>query len=166
MTTGRPDDPAGTVSRGRRPATVLLVEDSAADAELARLALAGVPALGSLQLARTGEEALRFLRRVGEHRDAPRPDLVLLDLNLPGVDGREVLVAIRADPALRALPVVVLTSSADPADVEAGYRAGANSYVTKPFGLDEYLSTLHALAQYWLTIATLPVEPAALSSGR
>lgn len=139
-------------------ATILLVEDSAADAHLVRVALVDLPGLGGLHVARTGEEGLRFLQREGEHRDARIPDLVLLDLNLPGLDGRGVLARIRGDRDLHNIPVVVLTSSADPGDVRGAYEAGANCFVTKPLDLDEYLSTMRAVVQFWMAIGTRPAE--------
>lgn len=151
--TARPD---ARVNGTSRRLVILLVEDNAADADLTREALADSDRLASLHVARDGADAIAFLRRQGQHADAPSPDLILLDLNLPGLDGRAVLTAIRGDPALREIPVVMLTSSSAPQDVSDAYRLGANCYVTKPLDLARYLSTIRAIEQYWSEVATLP----------
>ncbi len=106
-----------------------------------------------------GEEALDYLYRRGRYADptsAPRPGLVLLDLNLPGTDGRQVLAQIKSDAQLRTIPVVVLTTSADERDIEGCYRAGANSYVQKPVSLDAFLRSVQVLKSYWIEVAILP----------
>lgn len=141
--------------QGRR-SVILLVEDNPADAELTREALAESRRDNLLCVVRTGEDAVAFLRREGHHVTALRPDLVLLDLNLPGLDGCGVLAEIRRDAELRSTPVVVLSSSAAPDDVVAAYRLGANCFVTKPLDLERYLATVRAIEQYWLAVATLP----------
>jgi chemotaxis family two-component system response regulator Rcp1 len=137
-------------------AVILLVDDNPADVELVREALAGSALLRRLQVVRTGEEALASMRGADDGDGARRPALVLLDLNLPGIDGLGVLTEIRRDPALAHTPVVVLTSSSAPHDVADAYRAGANCFVTKPLGLEQFLSTIRALGDFWLAVARLP----------
>lgn len=152
----RPTETGIVAPAAQGAATILLVEDGAADAHLVCIALAGLPGVGWLHVARTGEEALRFLSGGGAPRRTPPPDLVLLDLNLPGIDGWVVLARIRADRRLLDLPVIVLTSSANPIEAHRAYEAGANGYVTKPLDLEAYLSTLRSLVQYWLAILRRP----------
>jgi len=140
------------------PRRLLIVEDSEADIELLREALAEADPEVVIDIARHGEEALSFLRREPPFADAPRPDLVLLDLNLPRVSGFEVLEALRADhdPQLRRMPVVVFTTSGNRADVERSYDLHASGFITKPTGFDEYLETVRALRDFWLRVAQLP----------
>ncbi|MGZ8375808.1 MAG: response regulator [Gemmatirosa sp.] len=145
-----------TPGSGGRRGVVLLVEDSAADADLTREALAGSPLIVELHVVTDGREALAFLRRAGPHAQAPVPDLVMLDLNMPGMDGRTLLAELKQDPALRHIPVVILSSSAAPGDVAAAYGLSANCYVTKPVGLDSYLSTVRSIEQFWLGVSTPP----------
>ncbi len=135
---------------------ILLVEDNPADVRLVREALAegGVPA--RLHWMPSGETALGFLRREGDRAASPRPDLVLLDLNGPGLHGLEVLAAIKRDPDLLSIPVVVLTSSAARADVLAAYAAHANSYVVKPDDYEQFLALVASLCSYWLTAVMPP----------
>jgi CheY-like chemotaxis protein len=137
---------------------VLLVEDSPADVELTCLAL-NDESPGTVFVARDGVDALAFLRHEGAHADAPTPDLVLLDLNLPRLDGRGVLAGMRQHQALKRIPVVVLTSSAAPEDVDGAYEAGCSCFVRKPVDLDAYLATVRAIRHFWLTVAT-PWPPA------
>lgn len=138
---------------------ILLVEDNEADADLTREAFVGGMFHSELHVVRDGRSALAFLRQEGAYAGAPPADLVLLDLNLPGMDGRMVLDAVKSDPRLRHVPVIVLSSSAAPADIHAAYGAGANCYVTKPVGLREFLSTVRAVERFWIGIATLPPHP-------
>lgn len=138
------------------PVTVLLVEDSPADIELTRSALADSKLLNTIEVVTDGAEALRYLRREGPYADKPRPHLVLLDLNLPKVDGREVLRQIREDPSLRALPVVVLTTSSQDEDILRSYELAANCYVTKPIGLDAFTTIVQQIGEFWLTVVRLP----------
>ena len=147
---------SGARREGARRSVVLLVEDNAADEDLAREALDDAAHAGGLHVVRDGVEAMAFLRREGPYADAPSPDLVLLDLNLPRLDGRGVLAAMRGDAALRRIPVVVLTSSSAPDDADAAYDAGANCYVTKPVELTAYLAAVRAIERFWLGVATLP----------
>jgi chemotaxis family two-component system response regulator Rcp1 len=137
-------------------ARILLVEDNDADVRLTREALREGGEGVTLFSAVDGEQALAFLRREGAHGGMPRPDLVLLDLNLPRRNGLEVLAEVRADPALASLPVIVLTTSAADADVTACYAAGANCYVVKPLDLDAFMALIAAIRSFWLGHARLP----------
>jgi chemotaxis family two-component system response regulator Rcp1 len=139
-----------------QPIEILLVEDNAGDVDLMMMALRDVKAKNNISVAVDGQEAMAFLRREGIHANAPRPDLVLLDLNLPKMDGREVLAAIKADPLLREIPVVVLTSSSAQRDIVESYKLQANSYVTKPGDLEPFLSVVKAIEQFWLEVVKLP----------
>ena len=139
---------------------ILLVEDNPADARLVREALTEGGVSAALHWVSSGEDALSFLRPV-DNRPAPgRPDLVLLDLNLPGLNGHEVLAEIKRDPALLRIPVVVLTSSANPSDVMAAYGAHANAYLIKPEDYDEFLSLVGSIRNHWLTSVLLPSQVA------
>ena len=135
---------------------VLLVEDSAAEARLAREALIEATFPVHLHVASDGEQAMEFLRRQGPYREAPRPQLVLLDLNLPRKDGREVLRDIKADDDLRRIPVVVLTTSQAPSDILHAYELYANCYIQKPLELDGFIETVKSIHRYWLQMAELP----------
>ena len=138
------------------PAQILLVEDSPTDIELTTEALAEGRVANQLHIVRNGEDALRFLRHEDEFDGTPTPDIVLLDWNLPRMDGGEVLSAIRADPALTHIPVVVLTTSSSDEDVLRSYRLHANSYVRKPLDLDQFIAAVRAIEGYWLSIVKLP----------
>ena len=139
-----------------KPHEILLIDDNPADAELIRICLVSGPNVVNLHVTEDGGEALRFLQREGEHANAPRPDLVLLDLSLPRIDGRKILQMIRNTADLRRLPVVVFTSSENPVDVAASYDLGASCFVTKPITLNELERVVHAITDFWLTVATLP----------
>lgn len=139
-----------------RALCILLVEDSPADIRLTEEALRDSPIVDTLHVARDGEEAMDFLRRRGSHSDAPRPDLVLLDLNLPRKDGREVLEELKSDSELRRIPIVVLTTSATEADILRSYDLHVNSYVTKPVGLDEFANVVHSIQGFWGGVVQLP----------
>lgn len=141
------------------PIELLLVEDSPGDADLAREALEQTKVRNNLHLVRDGEEAMAFLRRTGPYRDAPRPGLILLDLNLPRKDGREVLAEIKADPELMRIPVVILTISEDEEDVLRSYNLHANCYITKPIDLAQFLKVIRSIEDFWLTIVRLPDGP-------
>ncbi|HEV3001656.1 MAG TPA: response regulator [Solirubrobacteraceae bacterium] len=130
--------------------TILLVEDSAADAMLIREALLEAGIEATVELATDGDQALARLRR------GPAPDLMLLDLNLPRKDGRAVLSEMNCDETMRGIPVIVLTTSSAPHDVEFAYRHCANSYVRKPIGLDNLVETAQSIREFWLRTATLP----------
>jgi len=139
-----------------RTAEILLVEDNPADVSLTRGALQTGPVPAHLSVARDGVEALAFLRHEGTYADSPRPDIILLDLNLPQKSGAEVLKEIKADEELRCIPVVVLTTSGAEEDVRASYDRSANCYVTKPVTLDEYATVIRAIETFWLLVAQLP----------
>ena len=141
---------------GAEPIEILLVEDNPADARLTKEALKGSTVSNNLVVLGDGEQALAFLRREGEHADARRPDLILLDLNLPRKDGREVLAKVKADPDLRRIPVVVLTTSAGEEDVLRAYNLQAACYITKPVDLDQFTNVVRAIEDFWMTIVKLP----------
>ena len=139
-----------------RPAKILLVEDSPTDALLAQEALRGANISNNIHLVEDGEEALAFLHGEGPYAHAPRPDLILLDLNLPKKGGQEVLTEIKTDPALRDIPVVVLTTSQDAGDVSKAYDLHANCYITKPVDFLQFTEVVQAIAHFWFAVVTLP----------
>jgi CheY-like chemotaxis protein len=142
-----------------QPIEVLLVEDNPGDVRLTREALRDGKVHNNLSVAPDGVEALAFLRREGKYADAPRPDVILLDLNLPKKDGREVLEEVKADPSLRNIPVVILTSSDAERDIAQAYALHANCYVTKPVDLDQFIHVVKSIEDFWFTIVKLPPEP-------
>jgi CheY-like chemotaxis protein len=135
---------------------ILLVEDNAGDHRLTQEALREGKVYNNLHWAKDGVEALDFLHRRGKHAKAPRPDLILLDLNLPRKDGREVLSEIKSDDELKTIPVVILTTSQAEEDVVKSYHLHANCYVTKPVDLEKFIVVVQSIDRFWLTIATLP----------
>lgn len=139
-----------------RPIQILLVEDSPSDAAMTIEAIHEGPIVNQVYVATDGEIAMAFLRREGCYADAFRPDLILLDLNLPRMDGREVLREVKGDPDLRAIPVVILTTSAAEADILKSYELHANAYVTKPVGLESFLAAVRGIEDFWLALAHLP----------
>lgn len=139
-----------------RPIEILLVEDNPGDVRLTQEALGEAKVRNNLAVARDGVEALAYLRCEPPFQDAARPDMVLLDLNLPRKDGREVLAEIKADPELRRLPVVVLTTSSAEKDVLESYNLYANCYITKPVDLDQFVGIVSSIEDFWLTIVKLP----------
>jgi len=139
-----------------RPFEVLLVEDNPGDVLLTTEALEEAKLHINMSVVSDGVEALAFLYRRGPYAEAPRPDLMLLDLNMPRMDGREVLAEIKADPDLRGIPVVVLTTSRAEQDIVRTYNLHANAYVTKPVDLEQFIAIVHAINQFWFTIVTLP----------
>lgn len=141
-----------------RPAVVLLVEDNPDDVELTRLGFARAKLDVNLLHVENGEECMRMLRKEGEYADAPTPDLVLLDLNLPVMDGREVLAEIVRDEALRVLPVVVLSTSSDARDVQHVYKLRCSSYITKPVDFADFQGVVDQLKSYWFGLVVLPSE--------
>jgi two-component system, chemotaxis family, response regulator Rcp1 len=141
-----------------RPVEILLVEDNPGDVRLTREALREGKVRNNLAVAVDGVEAIAYLRKAGEYVNAVRPDLILLDLNLPRKDGREVLEEIKADPALRHIPVVVLTSSQAEEDIVRAYDLHANCYVTKPVDLDQFIRVVESIEDFWFTIVKLPPE--------
>lgn len=138
------------------PIEILLVEDNLGDVRLTKEALKEGKVYNNLHWAKDGVEALEFLRREGPHKDAPRPDIILLDLNLPKKDGREVLSIIKNDQQLKHIPVVVLTTSKAEEDVLRSYELHANCYVTKPVDLDKFIVVVQSIDRFWLTVVTLP----------
>jgi len=137
---------------------LLLVEDNPGDVRLTREALKDGKIINKLHVAEDGVEALAYLRREGKYHNAVRPELILLDLNLPKKDGREVLAEIKADMALKSIPVVVLTSSAAEQDIVKSYNLHANCYVTKPVDLDQFINVVKSIEHFWLSVVKLPPE--------
>ncbi len=137
------------------PVQILLVEDSSDDVLLTRKALEGARIANVMQVASDGEEAMRRLR-APDDADNPRPDIVLLDLNLPRKNGREVLEEIKADPELRRIPVVILTTSAEERDVLRAYDAHVNAYVTKPLRMEDFIEAVRSIENFWLALVKLP----------
>jgi len=137
---------------------VLLVEDSPGDVRLTREAFKDAKMYLNLHVASDGTEAMAFLNHEGEHANAPRPDLILLDLNLPKKDGREVLKEIKGSQTLKSIPVVILTTSASDADILRSYRLHANCYITKPVGLEGFLEVVKSIDNFWLSVVKLPRE--------
>jgi chemotaxis family two-component system response regulator Rcp1 len=140
------------------PAQILLVEDSPGDVRLTREALRDAKICNELHVVRDGESALAFLRGEGDYAGVPRPDIVLLDLNLPRKDGREVLEEMKADDELRRIPVIVLTTSVAEGDVLRSYDLHVNAYVTKPLDLDGFVAVVRSIESFWLSIVRLPSE--------
>lgn len=138
------------------PIEILLVEDNPGDHRLTQEALKEGKVYNNLSWVKDGMDALEFLHRRGKYVRAPRPDIILLDLNLPKKDGRAVLQEIKADPDLRAIPVVILTTSKAEEDVLRSYDLHANCYVTKPVDLDKFITVVQSIDRFWLTIVTLP----------
>lgn len=143
-------------ARNGAPIQILLVEDNPGDVRLTREALRDARVRNQLHVATDGEDAMAFLRREGGYAAAPSPDLVLLDLNLPKRDGREVLQDIKGDARLRHIPVVVLTTSQAERDILETYRLQANAYVTKPVDLEQFITVIRSIERFWLEIVKLP----------
>ena len=135
---------------------ILMVEDNPADVRLTQEAFKDAKVLNEMHVVEDGEQAMAFLRHEGEYAGAPRPDLILLDLNLPKKDGREVLAEIKQDPNLRRIPVVVLTTSDDENDIFKAYDLHANAYVRKPVNLDQFMKIVEAVENFWLSVVTVP----------
>ena len=143
-----------------RPIDILLVEDSPSDTDLTVEALSAGKVANRLSIVEDGVQAMEFLHRQGRYADAPRPDLILLDLNLPRKDGREVLAEVKADESLRNIPIVVLTTSQAEQDVLRAYSLHANCYVTKPVDFGQFIEVIRSIEDFWLTIVKLPEAPA------
>lgn len=139
-----------------RPVEILLVEDNPGDVRLTREALKEGKVLNNLHVVNDGVEAIAFLRRKGKYASAVRPDIMLLDLNLPKKDGREVLAEIKDDPDLKRIPVVILTVSSAEEDIIKTYNLHANCYITKPVDLERFLEVVKAIEDFWLVIVKLP----------
>jgi chemotaxis family two-component system response regulator Rcp1 len=140
------------------PVEILLVEDNPGDVRLTQEALKESKVTNNLSVAEDGVEALAFLKREGKYADAPRPDLLLLDLNLPKKDGRELLEEIKANENLRRIPVVVLTTSKAEEDILRMYNQHANCYITKPIDFDQFIEVIKSIENFWLTIVKLPTD--------
>lgn len=140
------------------PIEILLVEDNPGDARLTQEALREGKIRNNLHHARDGVEALTFLKREGDKKDAPVPDLVLLDLNMPRKDGRQVLNEMKSDPRLCMIPVVVLTTSEAEQDIVKSYQLHANCYITKPVDLEKFLEIVRMIEQFWLAVVKLPTR--------
>ena len=141
-----------------KPFEILLVEDNPGDVTLTREAFLEGKLAHHLSIAGDGEEAMDFLQRKGGHAGAPRPDLILLDLNLPKKDGREVLADLKNDPNLRHIPVIVLTTSEAEIDIWNAYKLHANCYLTKPIQMDEFFTKIRMVEDFWLTVVRLPAR--------
>jgi chemotaxis family two-component system response regulator Rcp1 len=139
-----------------KPIEILLVEDNPGDVRLAVEALRDAKVANRLHIVEDGVEAMSFLRREGRYADVPQPNLILLDLNLPRRDGREVLAEIKQDADLKRIPVIILTSSAAEQDVVQAYNLYANCYITKPMDLDQFLKVVRSIEDFWLIVVTLP----------
>jgi two-component system, chemotaxis family, response regulator Rcp1 len=145
-----------TAFRSGEVVQILLAEDNQGDVDLTIEALRDAKVANELHVVRDGEEAMEFLQQSGRYTDAPRPDLVLLDLNMPRKDGREVLSDMKDDAVLRVIPVVILTTSEAEADVLRSYELAAAAYVTKPVGFSQFVEVIHAVEDFWLTVVKLP----------
>ncbi|HEY4100448.1 MAG TPA: response regulator [Gemmatimonadales bacterium] len=141
-----------------RPIEILLVEDNAGDVRLTRELFKECKVRNTLAAVGNGVDALRYLRQEGDFAGVTRPDLVLLDLNLPRMNGQEVLAAMKGDEALRRIPVVILTTSKAEEDIVRSYNLHANCYITKPVGLDQFMTVVQSIEQFWLAIVTLPPD--------
>jgi two-component system, chemotaxis family, response regulator Rcp1 len=146
----------GNRRKSCRPIEILLVEDNPGDVRLTREALKEGKVVNNLQIVEDGEEALSYLRRQGPYTQATRPDLILLDLNLPKKSGREVLAEIKEDPDLRRIPVVILTVSEAEQDIIKSYNLHANCYITKPVNLEQFMDVVQSIENFWLTVVMLP----------
>lgn len=142
----------------RKIVQILMVEDNPGDVRLTREALDGAKVRNQISVAQDGVEALSFLRKEGKYANTPHVDLILLDLNLPKKDGREVLAEIKADENLRRIPVVILTSSQAEQDIVNAYDLHANAYISKPVDLEQFLQVVGAIENFWLEIVNLPSE--------
>lgn len=139
-----------------KPIEILLVEDNPGDVLLTKEALTEAKVYNNLHVVGDGDAALDFLNKQGEYTDVPRPELVLLDLNLPGRDGREVLAEIKESSELKTIPVVVLTTSTNEEDILRSYEYHANCYITKPLDLDQFVKVVRSIEDFWFSIVTLP----------
>ena len=149
------------IGRAGKPLEVLLVEDNPGDVRLVQEAFRDARDTVHLHVAADGVDALAFLRQEGEHANSPRPDFILLDLNMPRMNGREFLTIIKRDAALKTIPTAILTVSDDDIDVETSYSLQANCYLKKPLDLIEFKTLVRAINQFWLTMVTLPPRPQA-----
>jgi len=137
---------------------ILLVEDNPADIDLTKEALEECKIANNLYIVSDGENALAFLRKERNFRDKPRPDLILLDLNLPKIDGREILTEIKNDDNLKQIPVVILTTSESKEDITEMYKLHANCYITKPVDINQFIKVVQSIGDFWFSIVKLPLE--------
>jgi len=142
-----------------QPVEILLVEDNPVDVMLTKEAFSAGRVLNNLHVAEDGEEAMDFLYKRGKFSSAPSPEIILLDLNLPRKDGREVLAEVKQDPTLRHIPVIVLTTSEDQEDIWRSYELQANCFITKPVDMEQFTKALECLGEFWFTVIKLPVPP-------
>jgi len=147
-----------TTETSGTPIEILLVEDSPADVRLTKEALKEAKVLNHLHVVNDGEKAMDFLHKRGDYSGAVGPDVILLDLNLPRMDGREVLAKVKSDPALRRIPVVILTTSQAEQDILQSYDLHANCYITKPVDLDQFMDVVRQIEEFWLSIVKLPTH--------
>ena len=147
---------ANLLIREGRPAEIMLVEDNRGDALLAARAFRQAEIENNLTVAETGEKALAMLRREGEYASMRLPDIILLDLNLPMMSGKDVLAAIKSDDALRHIPVIILSSSSAPPDISGSYDLHANAYIVKPLNLENFSDVVHSIEQFFFMLAVLP----------
>jgi CheY-like chemotaxis protein len=139
-----------------QPIEILVVEDNPADAKLTLLALKKIKMANNVQIVQNGDDAVALMKQQGKYADAPKPDLILLDLNLPGKSGHEVLIDIKTDPMLKTIPVVILTTSEDEGDIMRTYQGHANCYITKPIDLNGMVKILLTIQDFWFTVVKLP----------
>lgn len=141
-----------------RPIEILLVEDSPSDANLIQISFKQAKIANHLHWVEDGETALDYLLQQGDYANTPRPDLIVLDLNLPGMDGQEVLTSVKSDPTLKRIPVIVLTTSSDEEDILKSYELNANCYITKPIDIQQFMRMVQLLEEFWLAAVQLPSE--------
>ena len=141
-----------------RPIEILLVEDSPSDANLIQISFKQAKIANNLHWVEDGETALDYLLQQGDYANTPRPDLIVLDLNLPGMDGQEVLTSVKSHPTLKRIPVIVLTTSEDEEDILKSYELNANCYITKPIDIQQFMRMVQLLEEFWLAAVQLPSE--------
>jgi len=141
-----------------RPIEILLVEDSPSDANLIQISFKQAKIANNLRWVEDGETALDYLLQQGDYTNSPRPDLIVLDLNLPGMDGQELLTTVKSDPTLKRIPVIVLTTSEDEEDILKSYELNANCYITKPIDIQQFMRMVQLLEEFWLAAVQLPSE--------
>lgn len=144
------------VAEQQRPVRILMAEDSPSDAELARVAFKNGRLVNELTIVKDGVEAIAYLRKEGQYADVQRPDVILLDLNMPKKDGLEVLAEIKKDPELKTIPVVILTTSEDERDIMTAYRLYASSFITKPVEFEKFLEVAKSIKSFYVNVVTLP----------
>ncbi len=149
-----------------RPVEILLIEDNPVDIRMTQEAFKDYRVANNLHYVTDGQAGLDFIYKRGEYKDAPRPDLIILDLNLPKKDGREILDEVKADPKLRAIPIVILTTSELDEDMMGSYCHNANAFITKPIEFDDFVTVMRTVGDFWLTFVKLPGEPHGGSSTR